>query len=259
MSESVIQFANVTKRYRLGRLHQFGLKHALLHLPTHVKEAMSTKPFTALSDVTLEVSKGECLGVIGKNGSGKSTMLGLIAGVLRPSSGTVETRGRICPLLELGAGFHFDLTGRENIELNGVLLGMTRAEVAKRADAIIEFSGLSEFIDRSLRVYSSGMAARLGFSVAVHLDPDILLIDEVLAVGDADFQVKCLAKMEEFRRRGTTMVFVSHNLADVARISDRAALLDGGRLAALGAPADVIAEYGRLSQVRAAAPAPLAR
>ena len=139
MSEPAIRFANVTKRYRLGRLHQFGLKHALLHLPQYLRETARATPFTALSDASLSVPPGECLGVIGRNGSGKSTMLGLIAGVLRPTSGTVTTRGRICPLLELGAGFHFDLSGRENIELNGVLLGMTRAEVAKRADAIIEF------------------------------------------------------------------------------------------------------------------------
>jgi lipopolysaccharide transport system ATP-binding protein len=236
----------VTKRYRLNRLQSFGLKHALLHLPRYLREMTHAESFTALSDVSFEVAKGECLGVIGRNGSGKSTTLGLIAGVLRPTSGTVETLGRICPLLELGAGFHYDLTGRENIVLNGVLLGMTRAEVARRADAIIAFSELAAFIDQPIRVYSSGMLARLGFSVAVHLDPDILLIDEVLAVGDADFQRKCLAKMEEFRRRGTTMVLVSHGLEAVRSICDRAVLLDSGRVAAIGETAATIDAYAKL-------------
>jgi len=239
-----IRFDRVTKCYPgAPGVHQFGLKHVLLHLPSHLRRSWRAEPFTALDDVSFEVARGECLGVIGRNGSGKSTTLGLIAGVLRPTSGAVTTRGRICPLLELGAGFHYDLTGRENITLNGVLLGMTRAEVLARAEDIIEFSGLRAFIDRPVRVYSSGMVARLGFSVAVHLDPEVLLVDEVLAVGDADFQAKCLGKMEEFRRVGTTMVFVSHNLEAVRRISDRVALLESGRLAALGAPDDVIARY----------------
>ena len=250
-----IRFRGVTKRYRLSRLHVFGLKHALLHLPQYVRGALRSEEFTALSDVTFDVRAGESLGVIGRNGSGKSTTLGLIAGVLRPTTGEVAAHGRICPLLELGAGFHYDLTGRENITLNGVLLGLTRAEVARRADAIIEFSGLAEFIDRPLRVYSSGMIARLGFSVAVHLEPDILLVDEVLAVGDADFQAKCMARMEEFRRRGVTIVFVSHNLEAVKRICSRVVLLDAGRVVFDGSAADAIAAYAGL----AARPAPQSR
>jgi lipopolysaccharide transport system ATP-binding protein len=245
LSETVIRFQNVTKHYRLGSLYSFGVKNALLHLPRYLRETFRAKPFRALTDVSFEVATGECLGIIGKNGSGKSTTLGLIAGVLRPTSGEVRTHGRICPLLELGAGFHFELTGRENILLNGVLLGMTRGEVARHMEEIVAFAELGEFIERPVRVYSSGMVARLGFSVAVHLDPDILLVDEVLAVGDVDFQKKCLAKMEEFRRKGTTLVFVSHSLADVQRICDRVALLDAGRLIGLGEPKGIIAAYVR--------------
>ena len=244
MSEDVtIRLKQVTKNYHLARVGAVGMKNLLLHLPTYLRELGRHKPFCALRDVSFEVRKGECLGLIGRNGSGKSTTLGLIAGVLRPTSGRVETHGRICPLLELGAGFHFELTGRENIVLNGVLLGMTRAEVEGRMDGIIAFSELGDFIHRPVRVYSSGMVARLGFSVAVHLDPDILLVDEVLAVGDLAFQRKCLARMEHFRSNGTTMVFVSHNLGDVESICDRVAFLESGRLVELGEPREVISTY----------------
>jgi lipopolysaccharide transport system ATP-binding protein len=241
--ETTIRFENVTKRYRVGTMSAVGLKNAIIHLPEYIRSLRHHQPFTALSDISLEVKKAECLGIIGKNGSGKSTTLGLIAGVLRPTLGQVSTQGRICPLLELGAGFHFELTGRENIMLNGVLLGMRRAEVAERMDDIIAFSELGEFIDRCVRVYSSGMIARLGFSVAVHMDPDILLVDEVLAVGDQDFQGKCIARMREFRDRGTTMVFVSHNMAEVRRICTRVALLEAGRLVELGAADSVTSHY----------------
>ncbi len=195
--------------------------------------------------MSFEVRAGECLGVIGPNGAGKSTTLGLIAGVLRPTSGVVETRGRICPLLELGAGFHNELNGRENIVLNGILLGLTRREVVERVDEIIAFSELDQFIDSPLRTYSSGMIARLGFSVAVHLDPSILLVDEVLAVGDEHFQQKCLRRMQQFRECNTTMVFVSHDMPNVAKISDRVILIDGGRILDIGEPARVIESYRR--------------
>ena len=233
----------MTKDYRVATDHAPGLKNILLHLPGYVRGALNREEFRALDDISFEVARGECLGIIGRNGSGKSTTLGLIAGVLRPSTGTVETHGQLCPLLELGAGFHFELTGRENIVLNGVLLGLTREEVLERMDVIIHFSGLGTFIERPMRVYSSGMVARLGFSVAVHLEPDILLVDEVLAVGDLDFQDKCMAKMQEFRERGTTMVFVSHNLESVQRICDRAALLKGGRMVELGPAENVVDAY----------------
>lgn len=244
MSDDVaIRLENVTKRYRMGSQVSAGFKNMVLHLPSQIIALRQHKPFDALVDVSLVVRRGECFSVIGHNGAGKSTALGLIAGVLRPSSGIVETTGRICPLLELGAGFNHELSGRENIVLNGILLGMTRREVTERAAEIIAFSELSEFIDAPLRMYSSGMVARLGFSVAVHLDPDILLIDEVLAVGDEKFQKKCSRRMQQFRERNTTMVFVSHDVATVAQISDRVALLERGRLLEVGEPARVINTY----------------
>ena len=167
------------------------------------------------------MKKGETLGIIGKNGAGKSTILGLIAGVLRPNTGRVMVNGRISPLLELGAGFHPELTGRENIMLKGVLIGLTRSEVLKKIDEIIEFSELDDFIDQPVRIYSSGMLARLGFSIVASLDPEILLIDEILAVGDMDFQKKCIQRMTAFKKRGVTIIFVSHNLASVENICDR--------------------------------------
>jgi lipopolysaccharide transport system ATP-binding protein len=235
----------VTKRYHVDSPVAGGFKNLLLHLPSQIRAIRTRKPFCALEGVSFEVRAGECLGVIGPNGAGKSTALGLIAGVLRPSSGVVETRGRICPLLELGAGFHTELNGRENIVLNGILLGLTRREVAERVGEIIAFSELGQFIDAPLRTYSSGMIARLGFSVAVHLDPSILLVDEVLAVGDEHFQQKCLRRMQQFRERKTTMVFVSHDMPSVAKISDRVILIEGGRLLDIGEPARVIERYRR--------------
>lgn len=243
--EPVIQFRHVTKRYHVGSPVAGGFKNLLLHLPSQIRAIRMRKPFCALEGVSFEVRAGECLGVIGPNGAGKSTALGLIAGVLRPSFGAVETRGRICPLLELGAGFHSELNGRENIVLNGILLGLTRREVVERVEEIIAFSELGQFIDAPLRTYSSGMIARLGFSVAVHLDPSILLVDEVLAVGDEHFQQKCLRRMQQFRERKTTMVFVSHDMSSVAKISDRVILIEGGRLMDIGEPARVIESYRR--------------
>jgi len=244
-SDVAIRLQGVSKRYYLGSPVGEGFKHLVLHLPSQIKAIMRRKPFDALQDISFEVRRGECLSLIGHNGAGKSTTLGLIAGVLKPSTGTLETQGRICPLLELGAGFSQQLTGRENIMLNGVLLGLTRQEVRERTADIIEFSELGDFIEAPLRTYSSGMVVRLGFSIAVHLDPDILLVDEVLAVGDARFREKCLKRMEQFRHRGTTMIFVSHDTASVASISDRVALLDSGRLIEIGHPTRVIDAYHR--------------
>ena len=165
-----------------------------------------------MENIDLEISSGETVGIIGNNGAGKSTILGLFAGVLKPTSGQISIKGRLAPLLELGAGFHPELSGLENIILNGVLLGMLKEEVEEKTDLIIAFSELEEFMDQPIRTYSSGMLARLGFSVAVHSDPDILLVDEVLAVGDQDFQKKCIEKMLGFKKNGKTIVFVSHNV-----------------------------------------------
>ena len=244
MSDSpVIRFHHVTKQYFVDSPVSGGFKNLVLHLPSQIRAMRGRRPFRALDDVSLEVKRGECLSVIGPNGAGKSTMLGLIAGVLKPSSGTVETQGRICPLLELGAGFHSELNGRENIVRNGILLGLTRREVSERVEEIIAFSELGAFIDAPLRTYSTGMVSRLGFSVAVHLNPSVLVVDEALAVGDEAFQQKCLHRMQQFRSRGTTMVFVSHAMHSVAQVSDRVAWLERGRIVELGDPAHVINNY----------------
>ena len=244
----MICFENVTKKYPVESAGGAGLKERLLHpaaLRLRSGQAGGAASCVALQDVSFEVRPGECFGVIGRNGSGKSTTLGLAAGVLRPTAGAVNVRGRVAPLLELGAGFHPELSGEENLVLNAVLLGLTRREAAARRDAIVAFAELEEVIRRPLRTYSAGMVARLGFAVVAHLDPDVLLIDEVLAVGDAPFQARCERRMKEFRAKGVTMMFVSHDLAAVERICDRAVLLDNGRIAAAGAPAEVIVEYRR--------------
>ena len=224
--------------------HHFsgGLKNLLLHFPTAFK-SMRKSSFTALKDISFKVFAGETIGFIGINGAGKSTILGLLAGVLKPSSGQVTVDGRIAPLLELGAGFHPELSGRENILLNGILLGMLKREVEEKSDAIIEFSELEEFIDQPIRTYSSGMLARLGFSVAVHCDPDILLVDEVLAVGDQDFQKKCIEKMLVFKQERKTIVFVSHNSDEILKVCDRAIWIDQGIVYRDGQPDQVINEY----------------
>ncbi len=212
----------------------------------------------ALDDVSFELEKGETVGLIGPNGSGKSTAMALIAGVLKANSGRVDVQGRICPLLELGAGFHPELTGRENIILNGVLMGLTRQEVLDRMDEIIAFSELESFLDQPLRIYSTGMVARLGFSVAVHLEPDILLIDEILAVGDLHFQARCREKIDEFRKRGVTIVLVSHSTDEIRRLCDRAVWLEQGRVAGEGEPGLLLSRYAErdLPLCGPAAPAP---
>lgn len=239
---SPVVFENVCKTYPMYHHFTGGIKNFLFNLPGAVK-ALRTTRFEALRGVSFEVKAGETLGVVGANGAGKSTILGLAAGVLRPTSGTVKVCGRVAPLLELGAGFHRDLTGRENIVLNGVLLGLTRAGVTAKMGAIIEFSELGQFIDQPVRVYSNGMLARLGFSVAAHLDPEIMLIDEVLAVGDGEFQRKCLDKMREFKKRGVTMLFVSHSMESVELICDRAVWIEDRTIKLAGSPAEVVKKY----------------
>jgi lipopolysaccharide transport system ATP-binding protein len=241
---NVIRLDHVSKAYPRHRHLTRGLKHNLLHLPDLIRRLKADR-FLALDDVSLEAKRGEAVGIIGPNGSGKSTMLGLIAGVIQPQAGTVEVLGRVAPLLELGAGFHYELTGRENIVLNAVLMGLTRREVTERLDAIVAFSGLEAFLDEPLRTYSSGMVARLGFSVAAHLEPDILLIDEILAVGDANFQAKCHERLADFRRQGVTLVIVSHALEVVRMLCDRAIWLQAGKVAMEGEPGAVIAAYSK--------------
>jgi len=242
MSEPVIIFDNVSKSYPLYHHITGGIKNFLLHLPKAVSSIKNSR-FEALCNISFEVYKGETLGIIGRNGAGKSTTLGLIAGVLKPNKGRIIVKGRISPLLELGGGFHPELTGRENIMLNGVLLGLTRAGVKKKMNMIIEFSEIGDFVDQPIRTYSSGMLARLGFSVVSSLDPEILLIDEILAVGDMEFQKKCLDKMMGFKKSGVTMVFVSHSMEDVKMICDRAMWIENHSIRMAGTPKDVVLNY----------------
>ena len=197
----------------------------------------------ALQDVSFEVAPGESVGVIGANGSGKSTLLKLLSGILRPTEGKVSVNGRLAALLELGAGFHPEISGRENIEINGLLLGLTKREIAERFDAIVRFAELEEFLDAPVKTYSSGMAVRLGFSIAAHSDPDVLLVDEVLAVGDEAFAHRSLEKFSEFERAGKTLLFVSHDLSLVAERCRRALWLDGGRVAYDGPSGETVARY----------------
>jgi lipopolysaccharide transport system ATP-binding protein len=199
--------------------------------------------FWALREVSFSVAPGRALGVIGPNGAGKSTLLRLLGGVGRPDEGTVEVHGRIGALLELGAGFHPDLTGRENLFINGLISGLTRREVATRLESIVAFADLQDFIDNPLRTYSSGMQMRLAFAVAIHTDPEIFLIDEVLAVGDLSFQRKCLERIAQVKREGCTMVLVSHNPTTIRDFCDEAIWLRGGRLVAQGAPEVVVGQY----------------
>jgi len=197
----------------------------------------------ALTDVTFDVMPGEVMGIIGPNGAGKSTLLSIISRIIDPTSGRVELYGRAASLLEVGTGFHPDLSGRENVYLNGAVLGMKRREIESKFDEIVAFSGVEKFIDTAVKHYSSGMYVRLAFAVTAHLDPEILIVDEVLAVGDASFQKKCLEKMNEVTRSGRTVLFVSHDLQMVTRFCTRAVLLEGGRTAMIGSAADVADYY----------------
>jgi lipopolysaccharide transport system ATP-binding protein len=241
---SAIEARAVTKSYRRwGRKRSVGtFKSALLTgRPGHALAPDQAVP--ALTDVSFDVAPGETVGVIGANGSGKSTLLKLLAGVLRPTAGDVTVRGRLAALLELGAGFHPEISGRENILINGLLLGLTKREIASRFDEIVRFAELEEFLDAPVKTYSSGMAVRLGFSIAAHCDPDVLLVDEVLAVGDEAFARRSLEKFSEFERAGKTLLFVSHDLGLVAERCRRALWLDRGRLAADGPSGETVALY----------------
>ncbi len=240
MEKDVIIFEKVTKFYD-SHLHvNAGLKSYLLNL---FKFNHKVDRKLVLSEISFNIREGETIGFIGRNGAGKSTLLGLIAQVMQPTLGSVTVNARVSSLLELGAGFHPDLTGRENLELYGVVLGFTRVEVAKKANSIIEYSGLGVDIDVPIRFYSSGMLARLGFSIIAHLDPEILLIDEVLAVGDYVFQAKCLETMSSFRQQGKTMIVVSHSSADIQKLCDRVFWIEDHQVKAVGLPEDIIKLY----------------
>ncbi len=237
----------MTKTFRLRQGGTPTLKSMALDI---LRGGRLKRDFLALKDVTFSVRHGETLGIIGANGAGKSTLLSIITGTMSPTSGTVTTHGSISSLLELGAGFHPDLTGRENVFLNGAIMGLSRKQMRDRFDAIVQFAGIGDFIDQPVKHYSSGMYVRLGFAVAVEIDPDILLIDEVLAVGDSDFQQKCLQKMRDFRERGKTMLIISHDLKTIQSVSDRILLLDSGSILGMGDPANVIDEYQSLTRKR---------
>jgi len=205
------------------------------------------KEMWALRDVSFEVPEGESLGIIGNNGAGKSTLLKLLSRITAPTSGEIRIRGRLSALVEIGSGFHPELTGRENIFLNGSMLGMTRSEIARKVDSIVEFAGVPEYIDVSVKRYSTGMYVRLGFSIAAHLDPDILLLDEVLAVGDIAFQAKCLDLVAQLREDRRTIVLISHDLGAIQRLCDRVILLHHGQVVRTGTPADVVDHYQRMT------------
>jgi lipopolysaccharide transport system ATP-binding protein len=238
----IIEFDRVGKSYALALHRGGGIKNLILDPPRALR-SMRADSRVVLSDFSLQVARGESIAVMGRNGAGKSTLLALIAGVIRPTTGTVGVNGRVSPLLELGAGFHPELTGRDNVMLNGVLLGLRRAEVAARMDRIVAFAEIEDAIDEPVRTFSTGMTARLGFSVAAHLDPEILLIDEVLAVGDTAFQAKCIDKIREFHRRGVTIVFVSHELKLIRELCNRAVVIADHRAAFVGDVPAAIAYY----------------
>jgi ABC-type polysaccharide/polyol phosphate transport system ATPase subunit len=238
-----IALTNVSKIYRrYGGKHFSTLKSALLQRSI-LRDLQPSETFPALTDVTFTVPKGSTYGVIGRNGSGKSTALKLVAGITKPTSGTVRVDGRISALIELGAGFHPEISGRENVFINGIMLGLTKREIQERFDEIVDFAELREFIDAPVKTYSSGMYMRLGFAVAIHVNPDVLLVDEVLAVGDEGFTHKCLDKFAEFRRRGKTILLVTHSLNLVERFCDEALWLDEGRAMSHGDPKRVVGAY----------------
>ena len=259
-----VEVRDVRKIYRrYGRRKSFGtLKSALLSGGV-LRNLRPDTTFLALDGVSLDVEAGRTVGIIGRNGSGKSSMLKLIAGIGKPTSGTVRVSGRVSALIELGAGFHPEISGRENVFINGMMLGLSKAEIARRFDDIVSFAELGEFIDEPVKTYSSGMYMRLGFAVAINVDPDVLLVDEVLAVGDEAFTHKCLEKFADFRRQGKTIVLVTHTLDLITRLCDEALWLDAGRVRAQGDPKRVVDAYltevaGAEDRSQAGAPLPAA-
>lgn len=249
MNDIAVSFEHVWKSYPSYNKVTGGIKSFLFHFPQAMRELHERR--TVLEDVSFEIKRGETFGFIGRNGAGKSTTLGLIAGVLTPEQGNVRVNGRVSPLLELGAGFHPELTGRENIMLNGVLLGLTKKEVRAVEEEIVDFSGLSDFICQPVRTYSSGMYAKLGFSIVAILKPEILLVDEVLVVGDIAFNAKCEKKFEEFRNNDdVTIIIVSHSLESVEKLCDQVAWVEGKKIQALGSSLEIIASYKKACNIR---------
>ncbi len=246
MDDFAIQCDRVWKRFTRGERAN-SLRDALPALARWAlrrrRDELAERQFWALSDVSFNVRRGEVLGIIGPNGAGKSTLLKILSNILVPNRGSIGINGRLTALIEVGAGFHQDLTGRENVYLNGAILGMSRREITKKIGEIVDFAGVAEFLDTPVKRYSSGMQARLGFSIAAHMDPDILLVDEVLAVGDAQFQQRCLERMHYFANSGRSIIFISHNLQAVSELCPQALLLIKGRRECLGPTAEVIQTY----------------
>jgi len=255
MADVAVRAVELGKRYRIGERQPYQTVRDVIaasarsRLSRPSRDAAGARPPTdtewvwALEDVSFELAEGEALGIIGRNGAGKSTLLKILSRITEPTRGHADISGRVGALLEVGTGFHPELTGRENITLNGAILGMRRAEIDRKFDDIVTFAGVERFIDTPVKRYSTGMHARLAFAVAAHLEPDILIVDEVLAVGDAEFQRRCMGKMGQAARSGRTVLFVSHNMAAIESLCSRAIWLEAGRCAADGAPADVISDY----------------
>jgi lipopolysaccharide transport system ATP-binding protein len=240
-----IRVSNLSKSYSIGKQKDTSLRSSLSGM---LKSSSSkAEKFWALKDVSFEINKGDVIGIIGKNGAGKSTLLKILSQITKPTEGRIEINGRIASLLEVGTGFHPELTGRENIYLNGTILGMTRKEVKEKFDVIVEFSGIEKFIDTPVKHYSSGMYVRLAFAVAAHLEPEILIIDEVLAVGDAEFQKKCMGKMKDVAKTGRTVLFVSHNIAAIKALCNVGILIHYGELLYTGNINQTVSEYYKLS------------
>ncbi len=235
---TAVEIDDVSKKFRLYHERNQTLKSAIMRRRTSVHE-----DFWALRDVSFDVPEGSTFGLVGRNGSGKSTLLKCLAKIYWPTSGSIRYHGRMAALLEVGSGFHHELSGRENIYLNGSILGMSKKEIDRKYDEIVDFSGVEHFIDQPVKNYSSGMYVRLGFSVAISVEPDILVVDEVLAVGDAEFQEKCLTKFGDYRREGRTVIMVSHSMESVRAMCDHAAWLNQGQLMAVGDADQTIAAY----------------
>ena len=247
MSTPIIEIMNISKRYRIGsqRMPYLSLRDEMVRLlsPARRRQRAAKEAFWALKDVSFSVEQGEAVGIIGRNGAGKSTLLKVLSQITPPTEGEIRLRGRIASLLEVGTGFHPELTGRENIYLNGAILGMTRREIARKFDEIVAFAEVEKFLDTPVKRYSSGMYVRLAFAVAAHLEPEILVVDEVLSVGDSEFQKKCLGKMDDVARGGRTVLFVSHNMAAIQKLCSRSILLRSGTVEADGSSNDVTALY----------------
>ncbi len=242
MSDIAIRVDNISKKYLIGNTSSGSLRETLVNAFSTGNKS-KTEEFWALKDISFEVKRGEAIGIIGKNGAGKSTLLKVLSRITEPTKGRIEIEGRVSSLLEVGTGFHPELTGRENVFLNGTILGMKRQEIKNKFDEIVEFSGVAKFLDTPVKRYSSGMKVRLAFAVAAHLEPEVLIIDEVLAVGDAEFQKKCLGKMEDVANEGRTVMFVSHNMGAVKHLCQKGVLLKNGEIIKTGLSREVVDYY----------------